>query len=134
MDAPPIVLTEADERLLASIAEPSMTAAGNAEFANNLATAWACIYSRNQSIEGRERGELTLAAIDRIGRTTTKAAHAEEIRGLKAKAGLTAKVKPDAARVIPINGSGPLRAAGRIQRGAKVSGLVPDAPGEGDGR
>ena len=53
--------------------------------------------------------------LDRVSGTQTKATIASEIRGLQERAGLRGR-KSTTTRLVPVDGSGALRATGRIQR------------------
>lgn len=125
------ITTRLKDRVAQFRAEP-YDALGNQRFANNVARALAEALLEDESIPLEVKAKLVADQLDRVAATHSKALNAERIEELQRKAGVKKPPKADAARVIPINGSGSLRAGSRIQSVSAVSGSMPDVPPKAD--
>lgn len=111
------------ERLLGRIGEPPMNPLGNAEWANNASAALAHLALTSKFSDALERQiRLCMRLIDRISATQGKAIITREIRELQERAGIKQAARPDADRLVPVQGGVTLRGAGRTAgRGASAT-------------
>jgi hypothetical protein len=111
------------ERLLGRIGEPPMNPLGNAEWANNASAALAHLALTSKFSDALERQiRLCMRLIDRISATQGKAIITREIRELQERAGIKQAARPDADRLVPVEGGVTLRGASRaVGRGASAT-------------